>query len=182
MLVEKFHHVAFRCRDAKETVDFYKRILDMDLIGAMAEDKVPSTKEPDPYMHIFLDAGGGSILAFFELPNSPPMGRDPNTPAWTQHIALQVKDLDALDEVKARLQAEHQDVTGPIDHTLFKSIYFHDPSGHRLEVATWTASTAQIERMKAAGPAMVEEWSRTRKPPRQMAWVHEGEFEHSEAE
>jgi catechol 2,3-dioxygenase-like lactoylglutathione lyase family enzyme len=76
MLVEKFHHVAFRCRDAKETVDFYRRILGMELIGAIAEDRVPSTKEPDPYMHIFLDAGGGAILAFFELPNSPPMGRD----------------------------------------------------------------------------------------------------------
>lgn len=75
MRIEKFHHVAFRCRDAKETVDFYKRVLDMDLVGAMAEDRVPSTKEPDPYMHIFLDAGNGSILAFFELPNSPPMDR-----------------------------------------------------------------------------------------------------------
>ena len=50
MRIEKFHHVAFRCTDAKETVDFYKRVLNMDLVGAMAEDKVPSTKEPDPYM------------------------------------------------------------------------------------------------------------------------------------
>ena len=25
--------------------------------------------------------------------------------------------------------------TGPTDHTIFKSIYFHDPNGHRLELA-----------------------------------------------
>ena len=174
--IEKIHHVAYRCNDAKETVDFYKRVLDMDLIGAMAEDKVPSTKEPNPYMHIFLDAGNGNILAFFELPASPPMGRDPNTPEWTQHIAFQVKDLDSLIETKERARANGLAVIGPTDHTLFKSIYFHDPSGHRLEVATWTATAEQLKRMKDAGPAMVEEWSRTRKPPRHMAWVHEQEF------
>jgi glyoxylase I family protein len=176
MRIERFHHVAFRCTDAKETVGFYKRVLGMDLIGAMAEDRVPSTKEPDPYMHIFLDAGGGSILAFFELPNSPPMDRDRNTPSWTQHIALEVACLAALEETKRRVEAEGQTVTGPIDHTLFKSIYFHDPSGHRLEVATWTATPGQMKQMKDVAPAMVEEWSRTRKPPRQMAWVHEKEL------
>ena len=65
---------------------------------------------------------------------------------------------------------------GPIDRTLFKSLYFHDPSGRRLEVATWTASAEHLKRMKVAGPAMVEERSWTRKPPRQMAWVHEQDF------
>lgn len=79
MQIEKIHHVAYRCTDARKTVEFYQKVLNMDLLGAIAEDKVPSTKAPDPYMHIFLDAGCGNILAFFELPNSPPMGRDPNT-------------------------------------------------------------------------------------------------------
>ena len=64
----------------------------MDFVLAIAEDQVPSTKEPDPYMHIFLDAGGGNVLAFFELPTKPAMGRDPNTPEWVQHIAFRVKD------------------------------------------------------------------------------------------
>jgi catechol 2,3-dioxygenase-like lactoylglutathione lyase family enzyme len=176
MRIEKFHHVAFRCTDAKETVDFYDRVLGMKLVGAIAEDRVPSTKEPDPYMHVFLDAGGGSILAFFELPNSPPMGRDPNTPTWTQHIALQVATLEELEECRKRVEAEGQTVVGPTDHTIFKSIYFHDPSGHRLEVATWTATPAQLKRMNDVAPAMVEEWSRTKTPPRHAAWIHEKEF------
>jgi glyoxylase I family protein len=175
-IVQKFHHVAFRCRDAKETVEFYRRILGMDLLGAIAEDKVPSTKEPDPYMHIFLDAGSGNILAFFELPNSPPMGRDPNTPEWTQHIAFQVEDLATLDIVKARCEAEGIAVVGPTDHAIFKSIYFFDPSGHRLELAAWTATPAMMQRMRDAAPAMVEEWSVTKQPPRHNAWMHEKEF------
>lgn len=176
MAVEKIHHVAYRCKDAKQTVDFYKRVMDMDLLGAMAEDKVPSTKAPDPYMHIFLDAGGGNILAFFELPNSPPMGRDPNTPDWTQHIAFQVADMDALLAQKARAVGAGLDVVGPTDHTLFKSIYFWDPSGHRVEVATWTTNPDQLKRMKDVAPAMVEEWAITKKPPRHMSWVHAEEF------
>ncbi len=174
--VEQIHHVAYRCRDAKETAAFYKRVLDMDLLGAIAEDRVPSTKEPDPYMHIFLDAGAGNILAFFELPNSPPMGRDPNTPAWTQHIAFQAPDMATLSRVKARLEAEGQEVVGPTDHNIFQSIYFFDPSGHRLELATWTATPDKLQRMKAVAQEMVDEWAITKQPPRHTAWLHEKEF------
>ena len=86
MKLKRIHHVAYRCNDAKETVDFYRRVLDMDFNIAFAENQVPSTKEPDPYMHVFLDAGMGNVLAFFELPTKPAMGRDENTPAWVQHI------------------------------------------------------------------------------------------------
>lgn len=176
MLIEKIHHVAYRCRDAAATVAFYRDILGMELIGAIAEDKVPSTKEPDPYMHIFLDAGSGNILAFFELPNSPPMGRDPNTPEWTQHIAFQVPDLDALETIRAKAEAAGLDVVGPTDHGIFRSIYFHDPSGHRLELAAWTTTAEELAHLKSVAPAMVEEWARTKRPPRQSAWLHEKEF------
>lgn len=176
MKVERFHHVAFRCKDAKETAAFYKRVLNMELLGAIAEDHVPSTKAPDPYMHIFLDAGAGNILAFFELPNSPPMGRDPNTPVWTQHIALEVKDMATLQEARRRAEAEGLDVIGPTDHNIFQSIYFFDPNGHRLEVAAWSATPEKMKRMKDVAEEMIEEWSRTKKPPRHTAWLHEKEF------
>ena len=71
-----FHHVAYRCRDAKETVEFYNGVLGMDFQLAIAEDHVPSTGAYDPYMHIFLDAGNDNVLAFFELPEQPDMDRD----------------------------------------------------------------------------------------------------------
>ena len=105
MKIEKIHHVAYRCRDAKQTVEWYRKNLNMDFVLAIAEDRVPSTKEPDPYMHVFLDAGGGNVLAFFELPTKPEMGRDPNTPEWVQHIAFKVKDRDTLLRFKAQLEA-----------------------------------------------------------------------------
>ena len=180
MQIQQIHHVAYRCRDAKETVAFYHRVMGMELIGAIAEDRVPSTKAPDPYMHIFLDAGAGNILAFFELPNSPPMGRDPNTPDWVQHIAFQVDDVDALMAAKQRAETEGLEVVGPTDHTIFKSIYFRDPSWHRLEVAAWTATPEQLSEMKSVAHAMVDEWAETKKPPRHTAWLHQKEFADAE--
>ena len=32
MKIEKIHHVAYRCKDAKETVDFYTKMLNMDFL------------------------------------------------------------------------------------------------------------------------------------------------------
>jgi len=171
------HHVAYRCKDALETVTFYQQHLNMDFQLAIAENEVPSTKAPDPYMHVFLDAGNGNVLAFFEVPNSPEMGRDENTPAWVQHIAFKVADMDALLAAKNSLEAAGIPVIGPTEHTIFKSIYFFDPNGHRLELAANTAKPGMLAELKRVAPAMLEEWSRTKKAPKHAAWLHgDGEF------
>lgn len=174
MLIRKIHHVAYRCRDAKQTVEWYEKHLGMKLVLAIAEDEVPSTREPDPYMHIFLDAGGGNILAFFELPTRPPMGRDASTPTWVQHFAMEVDSVDTLLATKAKLEAAGIEVVGPTDHTLFKSIYFFDPNGLRLELAANTATPEMMEKLDAVKWDMIDEWSRTRKAPKHAAWLHDG--------
>ncbi len=176
MKVQKIHHVAYRCVDAKQTVEWYRKYLDMDLILAIAEDQVPSTKAPDPYMHIFLDAGAGNVLAFFELPTAAPMDRDRNTPTWTQHLALQVASMDELLEAKQRLEADGIDVIGPTDHTIFKSIYFFDPSGHRLELAANTGTPDMMRKLDDVKWDMIEEWSRTKKAPQHARWMHDGSY------
>ena len=174
MQIRKVHHVAYRCIDAKQTVEWYVKHLGMDFILAIAENQVPSTKAPDPYMHVFLDAGQGNVLAFFELPASPPMDRDRNTPTWVQHLALEVETVDELVKTKARLEAAGIEVIGPTDHTIFKSIYFFDPNGHRLELAANTATPQMMASLDAVKWDMLEEWSRTRRAPRHAAWMHDG--------
>ena len=177
MKLQRIHHVAYRCKDAKETIEFYQKHMNMDFQLAIAEDHVPSTGEYDPYMHIFLDAGNGNVLAFFELPNQPEMGRDEKTPEWVQHIAFELESMDALMEAKASLEAAGIDVLGPTDHTIFKSIYFFDPNGHRLELAANTAQPGMLKELKRVAPEMIEEWSRTKKAPDHADWVHgRGEF------
>jgi len=174
MLIRKVHHVAYRCKDAKETVEWYEKHLDMNFVLAIAEDEVPSTKEPDPYMHVFLDAGAGNILAFFELPTRPDMGRDDNTPPWVQHLALEVDSVETLVATKAKLQAAGIDVVGPTDHTIFKSIYFFDPNGHRLELAANTATPEMMKKLDEVKRDMLDEWARTKRAPRHAAWMHDG--------
>ncbi len=176
MMLERIHHVAYRCKDAKETVDFYGRVLDMDFLLAFAEDQVPSTKEPDPYMHVFLDAGMGNVLAFFELPTQADMDRDHNTPRWVQHIAFEVSDYDTLLAAKAHIEGEGVDVLGPVDHGIFQSIYFFDPNGHRLELVANTQTQEQLDELRRVAPDMLEEWSKTKKAPKHAAWLHELEF------
>ena len=176
MAIERIHHVAYRCRDARETVAWYGKHLGMGFVLAIAEDQVPSTHAPDPYMHVFLDAGAGNVLAFFELPTAPAMGRDEATPTWVQHLAFKVGSVEELAATKARLEAAGIDVVGITDHTIFKSIYFFDPNGHRVELAADTATPEMTARLDAVKWDMLEEWSRTRRAPKHAAWMHEREF------
>lgn len=173
MKISRIHHAAYRCKDAKETVEWYAKNLNMDFVLAIAEDLVPSTKAPDPYMHIFLDAGGGNVLAFFELPNSPEMGRDENTPAWVQHMAFEVDSMETLLAAKAKLEANGVEVIGPTNHTIFKSIYFFDPNGHRLELATNTGTPEMYKTLDEVKWDMLNEWSKTKRAPKHAAWMHE---------
>ena len=178
MTIDRIHHVAYRCKDAKQTVEWYVKHLNMNFVLAIAEDLVPSTHAPDPYMHVFLDAGHGNVLAFFELPNSPAMGRDTHTPDWVQHIAFKVDSVQALEDTKVRLQAAGIEVVGVTDHTIFKSIYFFDPNGHRLELACDVGTPEMYQNLDEVKWAMLEEWSQTKRAPKHAAWMHNQELTH----
>ena len=174
MKLQGVHHVAYRCKDAKETVEWYGKYLDMDFVLAIAEDQVPSTKEPDPYMHVFLDAGNGNVLAFFELPTKPEMDRDRNTPSWVQHLAFKIDTMATQKAVKEKLEADGIEVLGPVDHTLFQSIYFRDPSGHRIELAVDSGTPEMMARLDAVKWDMLNEWAETKKAPQHARWMHDG--------
>jgi catechol 2,3-dioxygenase-like lactoylglutathione lyase family enzyme len=158
MPLQKLHHVAYRCKDAAATHDFYTQALGLKYAMAIAEDNVPSTGERSPYFHLFFEMADGSYIAFFEVPESPPMGKDPNTPAWVQHLALEVEDEAALAAGKARLEAHGVDVLGPVDHGICKSIYFFDPSGHRLELSARTTTPAVDAANQAVAEPMLADW------------------------
>jgi lactoylglutathione lyase len=174
MMIQRVHHVAYRCKNAKETVEWYEKHLGMKFVLAIAENEVPSTKAADPYMHVFIDAGAGNILAFFELPTQPAMGRDVNTPNWVQHLAFKVDAYDDLVNTKSKLEAAGIEVIGPTDHAIFKSIYFFDPNGHRLELA-WDCGTPKMMKMlDEVKWDMLNEWDATKRAPQHARWMHDG--------
>ena len=172
MDIKQLHHVAYRCKDAKQTSDFYTKVLGLEYAMAVAEDRVPSTGEQHPYMHIFFRMDDGSFVAFFELPEEAPMGRDANTPLWVQHLALRVADEEALMRNKARIESHGVDVLGPVDHGICKSIYFFDPNGHRLELTVDCMTDAMKQRLSSVSEDMLKEWTKTKRAPHHADWVH----------
>jgi len=173
MPIQRLHHAAYRCKNAVETVKFYTELMELDYAMAAAEDRVPSVQEESPFMHIFFRMKDGGYVAFFELPTSPEMGRDENTPEWVQHLALSVETEDEMMRFKSKLEKAGIDVLGPVDHKICKSIYFFDPNGHRLEIAYDTTTPDMAERLKELANPMLDEWARTGKAPKDSNWNKE---------
>lgn len=165
MALQGLHHVAYRCRDAKETTAFYRDLLGLELDIAVAENKVPSTGEWSPHIHIFFKMGDGSYVAFFELPESPEMEMDQNTPDWVQHLALRVDSMAELEAIKAKVEAAGIEVIGPTDHKICQSIYFFDPNGHRMEVAVDTTTAEMMKMLNDRAEPVLEDWSKTKRAP-----------------
>jgi catechol 2,3-dioxygenase-like lactoylglutathione lyase family enzyme len=136
-MINRFNHVAFRCNDAAQTVDFYTNAVGLPFVHAITNDMVLSVKMYCPHLHIFFGLDDGSAIAFFEVPTVPPAVPDTNTPSWVQHISFDVSSDEVLLEGKRRLEAFGVPVLGPVDHGFAHSIYFFDPSGHRLEFTHW---------------------------------------------
>ena len=65
------------------------------------------------------------------------------------------------------------DVLGPTHHGIFKSIYFFDPNGHRVELAADIGTDEQYAELRRVAPMMLDEWSETKKAPQHAAWLHE---------
>ena len=164
MLCKKLHHAAFRCKDAAETTRFYTEVLGLKFAHAMGEDHVPSTGKYSPHVHIFFEMEDGSNIAFFECPRDEgePSGRDPKTPGWIQHFAFEVADMQTLLQAKRDLEAKGLDVVGPTNHDDFiTSIYFFDPSGHRLELTTRTADPLRYPAFEREAPRVLALWNET---------------------
>ncbi|MFD2499854.1 VOC family protein [Rhizorhabdus histidinilytica] len=144
------NHAAWVTHDVEATADFFMRIMGMELASTVYDDRVPSTGDDFPYFHIFFRMQDGSTIAFFEcigLPERP----EASHAAYTvfDHIALEAKDRDEVDQWAEWLKENGIDIVGPVDHKgLIYSIYFFDPNGIRMEITTpldadWNRHTEQ---------------------------------------
>ncbi|GAA4027066.1 VOC family protein [Actimicrobium antarcticum] len=157
--INGLHHFAYRCRDAEETRHFYEDILGLPLFHYIRADVVPSTGEYCPYVHIFFRMTDGSCLAFFDLGDNQLAAPLPNTPAWVNHIALRVASVDQLEAMKRRIEGHGIEVLGVTDHRIFRSIYFFDPNGIRLELCAQLAGEPQMLEEKVGIHARLDAWS-----------------------
>ena len=162
MLCKKLHHAAFRCKDAVETTRFYTEVLGLTFSHAMGEDHVPSTGQYSPHVHIFFEMEDGSNIAFFECPQDPGNIKDLESPDWIQHFAFEVESPEVLLQAKARLEAKGIKVVGPTNQDdVFLSIYFFDPSGHRLELTARTAPPERLVEFRQEAQQVLDLWAQT---------------------
>jgi catechol 2,3-dioxygenase-like lactoylglutathione lyase family enzyme len=157
--VRGLHHFAYRCRDAEETRQFYEDVLGLPLAHIIQEDHVPSTGEYCPYVHIFFEMGDGSFIAFFDLGDDLASDPSPNTPAWVNHLALNVESAAALQEAKRRLEDAGVEVVGVTDHGFINSIYFFDPNGIRLELTVQVQPTDHEPAAQRRARSRLDEWT-----------------------
>ena len=158
-VIQQLHHYAYKARDAEETRHFYEDILGLPLYHIIQSDYVPSTGEYCPYTHFFFRLQDGSFIAFFDLGDDVKPEPSPNTPLWVNHIAFRVNTVQELEDTKARLQAHGVEVLGVTDHHIFKSIYFFDPNGIRLELAAQVANEEQIAKDSTVAHGRLKEWT-----------------------
>jgi hypothetical protein len=78
------------------------------------------------------------------------MGRDENTPAWVQHLAMEVGSMDELLAAKERLVAAGIDVIGPTNHTGPFAAAARLPVGRRLGLHQPRRAGAQGARRRGA--------------------------------
>jgi catechol 2,3-dioxygenase-like lactoylglutathione lyase family enzyme len=160
--IKGLNHFAWRCRNAEETRAFYEDLLGLPLAHVIKADRVPSTGEYAPYVHVFFRMGDGSYIAFFDLGDDTGPLPSPNTPSWVNHIALEVATRDELLAAKARLERHGVQVLGVTDHKIIESIYFFDPNGLRVELTTPTASAEHMAAEERSAHAKLAAWTRER--------------------
>jgi glyoxalase family protein len=130
MTIQGLHHITLVTKDAQRNVDFYTGVLGLRLVK-----KTVNFDDPGAYHLYYGDRTGrpGTAVTFFEWPHAP-QGK-PGI-GGTHHFALAVADNDGLLQWKRRLTDLGIAVTGPLDRHYFTSIYFRDPDGVILEIAT----------------------------------------------
>ena len=157
--IQQLHHYAYRAKDAEETRHFYEDILGLPMYHIIQSDIVPSTGEYCPYTHFFFRLQDGSFIAFFDLGDDEAALPSPNTPLWVNHVAFRVNDVQALLDMKARLEAHGVEVLGVTDHHIFKSIYFFDPNGVRMELTAQLADEFQMLQESKTAHSRLNEWT-----------------------
>jgi glyoxalase family protein len=125
------HHITAITSDASSAVNFYTKLLGLRLVK-----KTVNFDDPSSYHLYFGDEKGspGTLITFFEWGKASGFGQV--GAGVTHHFAFTTRDEGSLTNWKTWLEQNDVSVLGPFDRGSFKSLYFRDPDGLILEIAT----------------------------------------------
>ena len=157
MKLQGLHHVTALVHGSSQTREFFAGILNMELIKGNQRGSSGTAQQ------VFGLEGGrpGSMISFIESPVAPGGNVGVGT---VHHIAFAVEDEDVQLEWRERLLARGVHVTPVLDRKYFKSIYFREPNGIMLELATVPPGFGVDEPMEVLGQSLtLPDWLESRR-------------------
>jgi glyoxylase I family protein len=124
------HHVTLICRDLDRTTAFWRDILGLALVREVANDDDPGAR------HFWFGDGDGTpgtLISFLEYPT---MDEGKVGVGSTHHIAFSVGSAEEQEAWREYLGSRGVPCSEVFDRGPFRSIYFRDPDGHIIEIAT----------------------------------------------
>lgn len=125
------HHLTLVGADRQTSIDFWEGVLGMPFIFEQPNLDVPQEN------HLYFDPGDGRLITVFTREDRQPRGRPtPEVIGAVHHIAFNVSRA-VYSQVVARLAERGIDNSGEVDRGFMDSIYFRDPLGFLIELATY---------------------------------------------
>ena len=125
------HHITLVGADRQTSIDFWEGTLGMPFI--FEQPNLDRASES----HLYFDPGDGRLITVFTDENrKPDPRRTPTEPGCVHHIAFSVSRVTFLQAVERR-EARGIKNTGPKDRGFMDSIYFNDPLGLTIELASY---------------------------------------------
>lgn len=145
------HHAARPTWKLRETVEFYRDILGLELVHCVSARGWGKGYHPD-FLHFFFDSGNGSTIAFFYyLGHDQPehLHHRPEFDNDAHHTAWRVETGEELTAWRRQLEARDVEIMYQIEHEVVESIYFRDPNGYYLEIGRPLRPFVTIDRIDA---------------------------------
>ena len=125
------HHITIVGADRQTSLDFWEGVLGMPFIFDQ-----PNLDDPKEG-HLYFDPGDGRLITIFTNEDrKPDPRRTPTDAGCVHHLALNVSQATFKQAVD-RLDARGIKHSGPKDRGFMDSIYFKDPLGLLIELASY---------------------------------------------
>jgi catechol 2,3-dioxygenase-like lactoylglutathione lyase family enzyme len=125
------HHITLTGADRQTSIDFWEGTLGMPFIFEQPNlDKASES-------HLYFDPGDGRLITVFTDENrAADSTRTPTDPGCVHHIAFSVSQA-TFKQLADRLDERGIKHSGPKDRGFMDSIYFQDPLGLLIELASY---------------------------------------------
>ena len=125
------HHITIVGADRQTSIDFWEGVLGMPFVFEQPNLDNPSES------HLYFDPGDGRLITIFTNDErTPDPERTPTDPGCVHHIAFAISQATFAQTVE-RLDERGIKHSGIKDRGFMDSIYFNDPLGLLIELASY---------------------------------------------